>query len=37
VAAKSAYMKARAALQFATGSILDANQISLDNAYKRRS
>jgi outer membrane protein len=37
VAAKSAYMKARAALQFATGAILDANQISLDNASKRRS
>ena len=37
VAAKSAYVKARAALQFATGGILDANQISLDNAYKRRS
>jgi outer membrane protein len=37
VAAKSAYVKARAALQFATGDILDANQISLENAYKRRS
>ena len=37
VAAKSAYVKARAALQFATGGILDANQINLDNAYKRRS
>jgi outer membrane protein len=37
VAAKSAYMKARAALQFATGAILEENQISLDNAYKRRS
>jgi outer membrane protein TolC len=37
VAAKSAYMKARAALQFATGAILEDNQISLDNAYKRRS
>lgn len=37
VAAKSAYVKARAALQYATGSILDANQISIDNAYKGRS
>jgi outer membrane protein len=36
VAAKSAYVKARAALQRATGTILDANNISLDNAYKRR-
>jgi outer membrane protein len=37
VAAKSAYVKARAALQFATGGILDANQISLDKAYKGHS
>jgi len=37
VAAKSAYVKARAALQYATGRILDANQISIDNAYKGRS
>jgi outer membrane protein TolC len=34
VAAKSAYVKARAALQRATGSILSDNRISLDAAYK---
>ena len=37
VAAKSAYVKARNALQRATGSILDANQISIDTAIKGRS
>jgi outer membrane protein TolC len=36
VAAKSAYVKARAALQRATGSILSDNRISLDAAYKGR-
>ena len=36
VAAKSAYIKARAALQRATGSILTENKISLDTAYKGR-
>jgi outer membrane protein TolC len=36
VAAKSAYVKARAALQRATGSILSDNKISLDAAYKGR-
>jgi outer membrane protein len=34
VAAKSAYVKARAALQRAMGTILDENHISLDAAYK---
>ncbi len=37
VAAKSAYVKARAALHYATGIILEANHVSLDNAAKRRS
>jgi len=36
VAAKSAYVKARAALQRATGSILSENNVSLDAAYKGR-
>jgi len=36
VAAKSAYVKTRAALQRATGSILTDNKISLDAAYKGR-
>ncbi len=36
VAAKSAYVKARAALQRATGSILSDNRISLDAAIKGR-
>ncbi|SRR5579883_460373 len=36
VVAKSAYVKARAALQRATGSILDDNHISMDTAYKGR-
>ncbi len=36
VAAKSAYVKARAALQRASGSILSDNKISLDAAYKGR-
>ncbi len=36
VAAKSAYVKARAALQRATGSILAENRISVDAAYKGR-
>ena len=36
VAAKSAYVKARVALQRATGTILDDNRISLDQAYKGR-
>ena len=34
IAAQSSYVKARAALQRATGSILDRNHISLDNAIK---
>lgn len=34
VAAKSSYVKARAALQRATGSIVDDNNISIDNAIK---
>ena len=36
VAAKSAYVKARAALERATGRILDAHQISLDAGIKGR-
>ena len=36
VAAKSSYVKARAALQRATGTILDENQISFDAAVKGR-
>jgi outer membrane protein len=36
VAAKSSYMKARAALQRATGSILEENRISIDAAIKGR-
>ena len=36
VAAKSAYVKARAALERATGSILTDNRISVDAAYKGR-
>jgi len=36
VAAKSAYVKARAALQRATGNILSENNVSLDAAYKGR-
>jgi len=36
VAAKSAYVKARAALERATGSILADSQISIDAAYKGR-
>lgn len=36
VAAKSAYVKARAALERATGNILEAHQISLDSAIKGR-
>ncbi len=36
VAAKSSYVKAKAALQRATGSILDENRISLDAAIKGR-
>jgi len=36
VAAKSAYVKARAALQRATGIILSENHVSLDAAYKGR-
>ena len=36
VAAKSSYVKARAALQRATGSILDENHISFDAAVKGR-
>jgi outer membrane protein len=36
VAAKSAYVKARAALERATGTILSDNNISLDAAYKGR-
>jgi outer membrane protein TolC len=34
IAAQSSYMKARAALQRATGTILDQNHISFDNALK---
>jgi len=34
VAAQSSYVKAKAALQRATGAILDANHISFDNALK---
>jgi outer membrane protein TolC len=34
IAAQSSYVKGRAALQRATGSILDQNHISLDNAIK---
>jgi outer membrane protein TolC len=34
VAAKSAYAKARVALDRATGTILDSNRISLEEAYK---
>ena len=34
VAAKSSYVKARAALQRATGSILSDNSVSLDSAIK---
>ncbi len=34
VAAKSSYVKARAALQRATGTILDENRISIDAAIK---
>ena len=34
VAAMSSYVKARAALERATGTILDQNQISLDAAVK---
>jgi outer membrane protein len=36
VAAKSAYVKARAAMQRATGNILSENNVSLDAAYKGR-
>jgi len=36
VAAKSAYVKARAALQRATGNILSENNVSLEAAYKGR-
>jgi len=36
VAAKSSYVKARAALQRATGSILDENRVSFDAAVKGR-
>ncbi|SPF56409.1 hypothetical protein SBA4_840009 [Candidatus Sulfopaludibacter sp. SbA4] len=36
VAAKSSYVKARAALQRAMGSILDENHISFDQAIKPR-
>jgi outer membrane protein TolC len=36
VAAKSSYVKARAALERATGTILDRNKISLDAAVKGR-
>jgi outer membrane protein len=36
VVAKSAYVKARAALQRATGTILDENHISIDDAYHGR-
>jgi outer membrane protein TolC len=36
VAAKSAYVKARAALERATGTILDAHQISLEAGIKGR-
>jgi outer membrane protein TolC len=34
IAARSSYAKARAALQRATGTILDENHISFDNALK---
>jgi hypothetical protein len=34
VAAKSAYVKAHAALERATGSILEQHQISLENGIK---
>jgi hypothetical protein len=34
--AKSAYLKARAALQRATGTILDDNQVSLSDAIRGR-
>ena len=34
IAAQSSYVKARAALQRATGTILDENRISFDNAVK---
>lgn len=37
VAAKSAYVKARAALHYATGRILEANHVSMDGAARRRS
>jgi outer membrane protein TolC len=37
VAAKSAYVKARAALNYATGRILEANHVSMDGAARRRS
>ena len=37
VAAKSAYVKARAALHYATGVILEANHVSMDGAARRRS
>jgi outer membrane protein TolC len=36
VAAMSSYVKARAALQRATGTILDQNKISMDAAVKGR-
>jgi len=36
VAAKSAYVKARAALERATGNILEQHQISLDAGIKGR-
>jgi len=36
VAAKSAYVKAKAALERATGTILDTNRISIDAAYRGR-
>jgi outer membrane protein len=36
VAAKSAYVKARAALERATGSILADSRISIDAAYRGR-
>jgi outer membrane protein TolC len=36
VVAKSAYLKARAALERATGTILDDNQVSLGDAIRGR-